>query len=308
MIARPALALAVGTLLASPPAEASDPSADGLVLDVERIVGAEESSGWFSDTEAQRAMNAAMLESVCRATPRAREVARAVLSRRARDAGNPRLTFARAGGEVDDATERALTAERRLVALDRALAAAGRECPFWVEPSESFEGRQTDRDRFTLSLETGGMLQVRQYAGGWTYGGGGAGRLLGGYGFGGRFSLLAGPEFGGGAMLESKGTDGNSEFVINYFPAVPLVARWHSLAWHWDAEVAPVGWFQASDGRLSYGGRVGFSLGVAALRTRGVIPWAGAALAYEHFPPSGGRDRAHFIRGGLRVGIVWDGN
>jgi hypothetical protein len=308
MLGRLALPALAATLLGAAPAHAGDPAADGLVLDVERIVGAEESSGWFTDAEAYRSLRAAMLQSVCRATPRARQAARQVLAGRAEDASNPRLAFARAGGQLDAATERALGAERRLRALDEAIEAAGSECPFWVEPSESFQGRQTDRNRWSASLETGGMLQIRQYAGRWTYGGGGAGRLLAGYGFGGRFSLLAGPEFGGGAMLESGGSGGNSEFVINYFPAVPVVARWHSLAWHWDAEVAPVGWFQASDGSISYGGRAGFSLGVAALRTRGVIPWAGAALAYEHFLPSGGRDRAHFIRGGLRVGIVWDGD
>jgi len=308
MLGRLLLAALTATSLAGTPAWASDPAADGLVLDIERIVGSEESAGWFTDTEAYRSMSATVLESVCRATPRARQAARHILAQRAEDAGNPRMAFARAGGEVDAATKRALSAERRLRALDQAIEAAGSECPFWVEASESFEGRQTDRDRWSMNLETGGMLQLRQYAGRWTYGGGGAGRLLAGYGFGGRFSLLAGPEFGGGAMLESGGSGGNSEFVINYFPAVPVVARWHSLAWHWDAEVAPVGWFQASDSSISYGGRMGFSLGVAALRTRGVIPWAGAAVAYEHFLPSGGRERAHFVRGGLRVGIVWDGN
>lgn len=283
-----------------------DSGTDGLLIDVERIVGAEESSGWFNDRDALEALEPALLQSVCRATPEARLEARERLDAAARSAGNPRELFSRAGRKLDDAAETALTAERRLRALEHTMARADTECPFFVDPDPAFQGRQTDRNRFTLNLETGGMLQLRQHAGRWTYGGGGAGRLLGAYGFGGRFTLLAGPEFGGGAMLES-GESGKSAFVINYFPAVPVVARWHVGAWHWDAEVAPVSWFQASDTSFSFGGRAGLSVGVAALRTRGVIPWAGAALAYEHFVPSGGRERAHFLRGGLRVGVVWDG-
>lgn len=280
-------------------------SAAGLIRDVERIVSAEEASGWFSDDDAYDGVQKAMMQSVCRATPEARVEARRMLETSARRLGNPRQLFTQAGRELDDATADALTAERRLRALELTVENAHR-CPFWVDSDPTFEGRQTDRNRFTLSLETGGMLQLRRHAGRWTYGGGGAGRLLGAYGFGGDFTLLAGPEFGGGAMLEPGGDGGTSQFVINYFPAIPVVLRWHDVAWHWDVELAPVSWFQASNTEPSFGGRLGMSAGVAALRTRGVIPWAGAAVAYEHYRPGGGREAAHFLRGGLRVGVIWD--
>jgi hypothetical protein len=79
----------------------------------------------------------------------------------------------------------------------------------------------------------------------------------------------------------------------------------HEVAWHYDFEVAPVSLFQASNSNLSYGGRVGFGIGVSALRTRGFIPWAGAALAYDHYFESGGRAAAQFVRAGLRVGAVY---
>lgn len=95
-------------------------------------------------------------------------------------------------------------------------------------------------------------------------------------------------------------------FVINYFPALPVLVRVRGVAWQLDAELAPVGWFQASDTRLSLGGRAGLAVGYAALRTQGVLPWAGVHLAVEHYPETTARGAAQFLRGGLRVGFQWD--
>jgi hypothetical protein len=279
-------------------------AARGLVSDIERIVSAQESGSWFVDEGAYREMYEDLMESVCRATPAARQLARAELLRRSQAAGDPRALYEREGRRRTGAVDDALIEERQLRALDHALGGVNRDCPFWVEPDPEFLGRQTDRNRFTLSIETGGMAQLRQTAGTWTLGGGGTARLLPGYGFGGNISVLGGIEFGGGAMLRPNTEP--TEFVINYFPAIPLVLRVHDVAWHYDFELAPVALFQADDGDFSFGGRVGFATGVFALRTRGVLPWVGAAVAYEHYLESGGRPRAHFVRGGLRAGIVWD--
>jgi hypothetical protein len=281
----------------------SQEAIEGLVADVERVVAAEEAGGWFLDREELGDLYPALLESVCRASEEARRGALGLLERRVRAAGDARAVYEASGRQRTSSVERALTAERRRRALELAMQGAGQDCPFWAQPDADFLGRQTDRNRFTLSLETGGMAQLRQTAGTWTLGGGGIVRLLPGYGFGG-VSLLAGVEFGGGAMIRPQVQP--TEFVINYFPALPVLVRFHDVSWHYDFELAPVALFQADDGDFSYGGRVGFSTGVFALRTRGVLPWAGAAVAYEHYVESGGRPSAHFFRGGLRVGVVWD--
>ncbi len=278
--------------------------AESLVADVERIVAAEESGGWFVDADAYREMAPDVLESVCRATPGTRRLALELLQREAAAVGEPHAEWERAGRTLSRPVRRALSAERRRKALGQALSSVEHDCPFWVVPDPAFDGRQTERDRFTLSLETGGMAQVRQTDGSWTLGGGGAVRLLPGYGFGGAWSLLVGAEFGGGAMIRP-GVE-PTELVINYFPALPVIVRLHHIAWHYDFEAAPVALFQADAGDFSYGARLGFAAGVFALRTQGVLPWAGAGLAYEHYFESGGRPRAEFLRGGLRVGVVWD--
>lgn len=283
---------------------ANDPAADALVRDVSRIVGSEEGSSWFVDSHALAEVYPAVMESLCRATPNARKNARAILFARSRESGDVRKLFEANGREMNGEVDDARRAERELSAFDYALARADTECPYWVEVEDDFRGRQGDADRFTLSLETGGLIQLRQTAGSWTFGGGGSGRLLPGYGFGGEVTLLAGPEFGGGAMLRPDTSP--TEFVINYFPAIPVIVRFHDGSWQYDLEMAAVGLFQADDPSLSYGARIGGSIGVKALRTRSILPWAGLALAYEHYVPSGGRPRAHFIRGGLRVGFMWD--
>jgi hypothetical protein len=288
----------------SPALRADDAAGEALVRDISRIVGSEEGSGWFVDARALEEVYPAVMESLCRATPNAREHARALLTAEVKQHGDARKLFEASGHELTSAMEDARRKQRELAAFEYAAARAETECPYWVEIEEQFRGRQGDADRFTLSLETGGLVQLRQTADTWTFGGGGYGRLLPGYGFGGEVTLLFGPEFGGGAMIRP-GTS-PTEFVINYFPAVPVVMRFHDGSWQYDLEMAAVGLFQADDPSLSYGARIGGSVGVKGLRTRNILPWAGLALAYEHYVASGGRPRAHFLRGGLRVGLMWD--
>lgn len=292
--------LAAGELRAE---EADPEGARGILVDLERVVKAEESAGWFLDATHQTALYPVMLQTVCRATEAARREALAAAEQRAREAGDPRALFAQ-DGELSKRTEEALSRERQRDLLRITLDGASKDCPFWVRPMAGFPGRQTYQERWFLSFESGGSLQLRKTLGAWTYGGGGGGRLLAGYGLSRWVSLLAGGEFVGGAMLRP-GEDRTS-FVVNYFPAVPVLLRVHSVAWHYDVEAAAVSLLQSDNTRLSFGSRVGFALGVSALRTRFFIPWAGAAFAYEHYFPGGGRASQDFVRLGLRVGAVWD--
>jgi hypothetical protein len=273
-----------------------------LMSDVSRIVAAQEAEEWFTDRQALRVVEEQVLASVCSATPEARAWALAGFEKRRRELGDARTAFQRAG-ELDDEVESALTAERRVLVMQYALARVN-ECPFWIRPRPGFDGLQSDRRRITLSVESGGNVQFRRTEGRWTFGGGGLGRLLVGYGFDGRYSLLIGAEFGGGAMLKP-GTDA-SQFVINYFPAVPLVVRRHFQTFQYDLELAPVALFQADNTDLSWGARIGSTFAFTALRRRNVLPWAGLAIAYEHYFEGGGREAQHFFRGGLRIGLPWD--
>jgi hypothetical protein len=276
--------------------------AHSLLSDVARVVAAEEVDDWFADREALLSIEQHLLPSVCHATPAARDEALASLRARHSELGDARALFAKQGELSSEVTE-ARTAERQLAALERALARQA-ECPFWIRPEPGFQGLQSDRKRVTLSLESGGDVQFRRTQQHWTFGAGGSGRLLVGWGFDGRYSLLAGAELGGSALLRPNSNA--SEFVINYFPALPLLFRSRRLTWHYDLEAAPVALFEADNTRLSYGARIGGAFAFTALRRRNVLPWAGLALSYEYYFEGGGRQPIHFLRGGLRIGLPWD--
>jgi len=279
-----------------------DEGARSLLSDVARVVAAEEADDWFADREVLLALEQHLLPSVCRATPAARASALAGLRKRAAELGDPKLLFAERG-EVTGEVSAALTADRRVRALQVALARQG-ECPFWIRPESGFQGLQSDRKRLTLSLESGGNVQFRVMRQHLTFGAGGSGRLLAGWGFDGKYSLLFGPELGGSALLRPNSNA--SAFVINYFPALPLLLRSRQLTWHYELEAAPVALFEADNTRLSYGARIGGAFAFTALRHRNVLPWAGLALSYEYYFDGGGRGPIHFFRGGLRIGLPWD--
>jgi hypothetical protein len=300
--------LVLTTLLLSLPARAQAPgeesSADpasirSLRSDLERLVEVQQSGSWRIDRYEIEDMMPHALLSVCRSTPAARVDLLGVLEARIKELGGP-VEAAYAKNKDLSSLKTLLFVSRVRDLLAEAIKRAPTECPFQLEPQEHFRGVQGDDERFSLNIETGGLVQLRRSESRWTYGGGGLGRLLLSRGFGG-YSLMAGPELAGGAMLQP----GAESFVINYFPAIPLVLRIYDVSWHWDLETAALSWFQADDTHVSFGVRAGLSVGVQSRRARGVIPWAGLTFAYEHYF-AGPRPAAEFLRGGLRVGLVWN--
>lgn len=297
-----AFACTVGALaLATSAASAEEPAFQGLATDLERIVEVQQSGGWRIDRYELEDMMPSALTSLCRVPVETRSALLAHYDQRIAALGGP-IEVAWSKTKDLSALKPLLFVSRVRALLAEAMKRAPAECPVWVEPDPRFHGLQSDRHRFTLNVETGGLVQFRRSADRWTYGGGGVIRGLIGRGFD-HTSILFGAEFGGGAMLRVP--DGNGTLVINYFPALPVVFRMHDRTWHYDVELAPVALFQADDTRRSYGIRFGLGGGVQARRSRGVIPWAGLAVAYEHYFP-GVRPQMIFLRGGLRVGITWN--
>jgi hypothetical protein len=292
--ARPQLAVQEAT-------EDVDRGAAGIRADLERIVSSEEGSGWFLDRTHYTAIYPVVLQSVCAATAPARQRAERQLAEESRDLGSAESLYEE-DGKKSSRVQLALHVEHMHGALERAIAGADHDCPFWTEPIVGYDGRQTDRNRFTLSLETGGLAQLRRSAGAWGYGGGAGLRILPGYGFG-KVTVLGGLELAGGAIATVGET---TSVVVNYLPALPLVLRLRSTSWHVDFEVAALGLFQSNNADWSYGARAGVGLGVSGLRTRFFIPWVGVAAAYDYFAESAARPSAHFFRGGLRLGFQWD--
>lgn len=278
-----------------------DAAMAGLLADVRRVVAAYEDEGWFIDEDALTEIEKILLESACRAPIPARQRALELLATEAQ--GDPERAFYEAQGRLTFEVKEALSSQRRWIALRRTLERSD-ECPFWLTPDPEFTGRQTARDKWLVHLESGGLLDLRHRNSELGLGAGGNGRLLLGKGFGEQFHLLLGGEVGGGAELGKPNT--GQPLSIRYVSAVPLVVRWHWVAWFYDVEVAPVALFENDDTRLSWGGRVGTTVGLTALRLRDFLPWFGLTFGVEHYLPSGGRESTQLLRGGVRVGIRWD--
>jgi hypothetical protein len=289
--------------LASAAADPGQPptgATGALLSDVVRMVAAVEEVGWLVDKQAYAELEPVLLESVCRTPSSSRSEALSHLEAAAwRD---PEQLFYASGGSLTDEVELALSARRRFVLLKRALARTS-ECPFWLPPSQTFTGRQTERDKWAIHAEGGGVLSLGRTGGELAFGGGGNGRLLLGRGFGDSFSLLGGGEVGGGAELNPPSDA--EPFALKYTAAVPLVLRLRRVNWLYDFELAPTALLETEDTRISWGARVGFMLGLTTLRVRDFLPWAGVAVTAEHFVASGGREAGQVVRAGIRIGFRW---
>ncbi len=277
-----------------------EPAYRALRTDLERLVESQQGGGWRIDRYEYEDMMPSALMTVCKVPASTRQRVLAYYDWRIAGFGGP-VEIAWERTKDLDAIKPLLFVSRVRGLLVEAMKRAQTECPPWMTPDPKFRGLQSDAEQWSLNVETGGLLQIRRSEGRWTYGGGGVIRLLVARGFA-NTSVLFGPEFAGGAMLRF-GQEGG--FVLNYFPAVPFVVRFHQRTWHYDVEIAPVALFQADDTRFSYGVRFGVGGGIQSRRTRGVIPWAGLHVAYETYFP-GARAAAQFLRGGLRVGIIWE--
>jgi hypothetical protein len=290
--------------LASPSAKADDydpGGADGLRADLERVITTEEATGWFLDRTHYESIHASVLQSTCRATPAARELLSDRLASERAVAGDARALYEASGKKVTPAVDRALHLER----LHDALLEAIRDtCPFWIASETGYQGRQTDRNRISLNAETGGLLAMRYSADRFTVGFGPSFRVLAGLGFD-HVTIPAGPELSGAAMLRDD-DKGSSDFIVNYFPALPIVVRIRYVNWIYSVETGVVSLFQGGEPGINLGLRAGFGIGFMGLRNRFFIPWAGISLYQEHYFSNEYRPAAEYFRGGLRVGIIYD--
>lgn len=290
--------------LASRAAKADDydpRGADGLRADLERIITTEEATGWFLDKAHYESIHASVLQSICRATPAARELSSDRLASERAIAGDPRALYEAAGRKMTSAVDRALHLERLHTAL---LEGMRDTCPFFVEAEKGYQGRQTDRNRISLNAETGGLLAMRYSGDRFTVGFGPSFRALVGLGFD-HVTILAGPELSGAAMLRDD-DKGSSDFIVNYFPALPIVVRIRYVNWIYSVETGVVSLFQGGEPGINLGLRAGFGIGYMALRNRYFIPWAGISVYQEHYFGNEYRPAAEYFRGGLRIGIMYD--
>jgi hypothetical protein len=313
-----AVALATVGLAAPTPARADEPAhapppslenlsiraETALIHDLEKIVESQEATDWKIDRYEYDGMFPDALESVCATPQPVREAALARLTHRVAALGGPvEQAYLRAGKQLSAvATLRFVTRVRTL--LEESMKRAPSECPFWIEPSYHFRGKQTAAGRWTIEVEGGGLFAVYHQNGSKSsVGGGGSGRLFLSRGLDYHWTLLFGPDFGGAALFSQTAT---GEFPIVLTAALPIVLRRHDTTWHYDLELAPIAQFTNLDHTPSWGGRVGALVGISTPRFRRIMPWVGLGVAAEWALPSSTRNAARSLRGGIRLGFDWD--
>jgi len=282
-----------------------DDAAAGLLHDLEVIVAIQTQRGWEIDRQELVEMIPTALESVCRTSPEVRVAAMQVLlARESALGGPPEVAFRKARGHLS-ALEDLLAVQRARLLLFEAERRTTEDCPWYLAAQPAFLGRQTNARRTVLHLDGGGLGTLRNSTRGWSYGGGGSGRLMVGRGFSTRLTLLSGPEIGGAALLDE--TNEQQRIRVQAFAAVPVVMRWSFTQWHFDLEAAPVLQFSADGEIRGLGLRGGLLLAIGSLRVLDVLPWAGFGLNFEQMlTGSAGASDEQSLRAGFRVGLDWD--
>lgn len=277
----------------------------GLIIDLEKMVEAQEALGWTIDRYEHDEMMSPALMSVCSATVAARVAALAALERRIVALGGPvEAAFQKNGGKLRPLGDLLLVTRVRAL-LAEAMRRAPTECPFWLRPSPSFRGRETDAYRSTLNLESGGLAVLQGTGSGNPFiGAGASARLLLGHGISERWTFLSGADFGGTALYDVSGEE--TRFPIGFVAALPLVLRRNDRTWHYESEIASLAYFTRDDKRPSPGVRVGGLIGVSAIRVRNIMPWVGVGIACEYVFDTAVRPAQWTLKAGARFGFDWD--
>lgn len=290
----------IGSALAS-----EETQAQALLFDIDRIVAVESQQGWQIDRLELEDVLPQALQSVCRCNPESRQAALGEAKKRFQaEGGDVKSALEAAGGDPDE-IDSLLDAHRAVLILEYTLSKADGDCPLWLQPSAEFQGRQTDRDRFSIYFEGGGLLTLRTNEEETRYGGGGSSRVLLGYRSG-AVGWLAGAELGGAGLVQPD--EANDQVRFHMFSALPLAVRVHGVLWHMGLELAPVWSLPVSRDPARMGGRAALMLGYTPLRRGAWLPGLGFAIAYEHSPAYDGLVTEHILRAGFRGSFSWDPN
>lgn len=297
------LAVAAHVLLGACATLPQHPAERALYVDSLKALHGESRLGWTVD-RVEIAEAAAQAEpSACLVHAERRAHLRRWLEERIAASGGPAAQQFKSGVKRDDLDD-VIELERMRALLDDVELHVPADCPFWVEPSDDFEGLHSVANRFVLIAESVGGGSLSFSGGKVRAGGGGAARLLASYGVSLHGQLGLGFEGGGDAVLRKE--DGGTLAPEGAFRfGVPVFARWIQVDRIYDVELAAVA--RLLDGRISpWGGRVGVSGGVNGLRRLGFMPAIQLWLAYELYPRQDGVASEHILRFGTRVGIDWD--
>ena len=287
----------------------AQPSSAALYRDMERLVTVREASGWEIDRLEIEHILSATLMSACQVEPAQRLALRDWVDERIAMTGGPvELAYQRRGkpGAAADYDE-LLTLTRVRALLDRTIAVAEDDCPFWLEPRGVFEGRQISDGRWQVSLSGGGRANLVISGGETDLEFGGASRALIGRVFDNGMGLYTGLEIGGGASVP-KGDDGmRTSLVLGVDVVAPIMARYYWVNTFADFELGYIAHATEEDwSDLDHGVHVGAYVAGRAMRVRWFFPGGGFGVSYQRTFPVGGAEPLNMIKVGFRGSLDFD--
>jgi hypothetical protein len=300
--------LALSSLLTACATLPRQPTERALYVDARKALNGESRLGWTVD-RIEIAEAATQAEpSACRVTPKHRKALRDWVRERIVAAGGGAEQQYRAGVHIDDLDD-VIDFERVAALLEDVELHVPADCPFWITPSDQFEGLHTTANRFILIAESMGAGSLSLVANRVVAGGGGAARVFAGYGFSPHWQLAAGLEGGGDAILQKPNDKDAGEGALNAVGAfrfgVPAFLRLTDIDRIYDFELAAIA--RLKDGDFSpWGARVAIAGGVAGLRRLHFMPALQLWFGYEIFPAQNGLQAEHVLRLGTRVGVDFD--
>ncbi len=252
-----------------------------LFRDLERQVTIAATTGWGIDRVELEDMLETTLDSLCRVHPLARRALATWLDDQIADhGGDVEIAWRERGKDlkkVDDLL--VLTRVRKLL---RRAEDSAHECPFWVEPEDSFRGRQISERRFQLTIGGGGKGIVIQEGKEVDVSAGGAGRLLFGRMLANGDGIYAGLEIGASAAFPKDDLGQRTALQLAADVVAPVVYRKTFLSSYLEVEAGWIGRTTERDwNHYDHGFHVGFAFGARALRKRFVFPGAAFGMSYE---------------------------
>jgi hypothetical protein len=282
-----------------------EPIRRALVRDMEKIVDSEEQlKGWVvDDAEIRLVINDAML-SVCRVPPEDRAAAIQWLGEEIKREDGPVAAAWRRHGKNKNAvaTLELLTRAKALLAEAHRWADDGK-CPFWIEPVDHFDGRQTFAHRLLFSGEGGGRFSFGLEKTGTQptvigLGAGGAGRFMGGYGVSDSLTLLVGGEMALGGRLTAPGG------VVITLTGL-AAARVNVLSGYLEFETGPQDYINQTTGQKQLGFHAAVGVGTTSLRSfGGFVSGSVLSVSYDYTygqTSDGERTHANLLTLGVRA-------
>jgi hypothetical protein len=285
------------------------PSTAALYRDMERLVTVREAAGWEVDRLEIDQILSATLMSACQVEPTQRLTLRDWVDQRITALGGPvELAYQRRrspGGPVD--YDELLTMTRIRTLLDRTIAVAEDDCPFWLQPRSVFRGRQISDGRWQVSLSGGGRANLVLSGDRKDVEFGGASRALIGRVFDNSVGLYTGLEVGGGASVPRNADGMRSSLILGVDVVAPVMVRYYWVNTFADFELGYMAHATEEDWRdVDHGVHVGVYVAGRAMRVRWFFPGGGFGASYERTFPTGEDEPLHLIKVGFRGSLDFD--